>query len=307
MAKEELRKFLESSNDKFKVLSDAETVKPYQITIKELLELIDEFLDDEQKIALLSVNYAQKPIIKRNIVMLIKDESKILDVIFNKELTNGLETNDFINIIQAQNSNCILQILNNVEFLEENKIKKYQIIDIIKLQDSGVILQILNNSSLLEKCKLGNFEIEALFKNLDEKEKLEFLSNPKYIKEKLKLSEYRIGDMISSITDEKTKENLIKSYELNNLNRVNIICQFSDEGKERNILNNTLGLRIYDYYSILSNMETDNLIRFINNNLKFLAENNIAIYNIVEKLNVEKQKELVYKIDNLKIEMRRKT
>ena len=304
MAKEELRKFLESSNDKFKVLSDVETVKPYQITIKELLELIDEFLDDEQKIALLSVNYAQKPMIKRNIVMLIKNESKILDVIFNKELTNGLETNDFINIIQAQNSNCILQILNNAEFLEEIKIKKYQIIDIIKSQNSGVILQVLNDSILLEKCKIGDFEIESMFKNLDEKEKLEFLSNPKYIKEKLKLTEYRIADMISSITDEKTKENIMKSYELNYSNRANIIGQFSDEGKERNILDNTLGLRICDYYLILSNMETDNLIQFINNNSQFLAENNIAIYNIVKNLNVEKQKELVSKIDNLKIEVR---
>ena len=304
MAKEELRKFLESSNDKFKVLSDVETVKPYQITIKELLELIDEFLDDEQKIALLSVNYAQKPMIKRNIVMLIKNESKILDVIFNKELTNGLETNDFINIIQAQNSNCILQILNNAEFLEEIKIKKYQIIDIIKSQNSGVILQVLNDSILLEKCKIGDFEIESMFKNLDEKEKLEFLSNPKYIKEKLKLNEYRIAEMISSITDEKTKENIMKSYELNYSNRANIIGQFSDEGKERNILDNTLGLRICDYYLILSNMETDNLIQFINNNSQFLAENNIAIYNIVKNLNVEKQKELVSKIDNLKIEVR---
>lgn len=47
MAKEELREFLKSSDDKFNVLSDVETVKPYHITIKELLELIDEFLDDE--------------------------------------------------------------------------------------------------------------------------------------------------------------------------------------------------------------------------------------------------------------------
>ena len=304
MAKEELKKILESSNDKFKVLSDVETVKTYQITENELLELIDEFLNDEQKIALLSANYAQKPIIKRNIIMLIKDESKRLDVIFNKELTNGLETTDFINIIQSQNINCILQILNNTEFLEENKIGKYRITDIIKAQNSEVILRILNDFALLEKCKIEDYEIGNLFEKLNEKEKTEFLSNPKYIKEKLKLSEYRIGDMISGITDEKTKENLIKSYELSYLKRADIICNFSDEGKERNILNNTLGLRIYDYYSILSNMETDNLIRFINNNLKFLAESNIAIYNIVGKLNAEKQKELVSKVDNLKVEMR---
>ena len=304
MAKEELRKFLESSNDKFKVLSDVETVKTYQITENELLELINEFLDDEQKVALLSVNYIQKPIIKRNIIMLIKDESKRLDVIFNKELTNGLETTDFINIMKSQSINCILQILNNAEFLEENKIGKYRIIDIIKLQNSEVILRILNDFDLLEKCKIEDYEIETLFEKLNEKEKSKFLSNPKYIKEKLKLTEYRIGDMISSITDEKTKENLIKSYELSYLKRADIICNFSDEGKERNILNNTLGLRIYDYYPILSKMETDNLIQFINNNPKFLAENNIAIYNIVKKLNVEKQNELVSKVDNLKIEMR---
>lgn len=304
MAKEELKEVLKNSNDKFKILSDIDTIKPYKITFGELFELIDEFLDDEQKIALLSVNYAQKPIIKRNIIMLIKDESKKLEVIFNKELTNGLETTDFINIIQSQNINCILQILNNTEFLEENKIGEYRIIDIIKLQNSEVILQILKNSNLLEKYKIEEFGIETLFEKLDEREKLDFLSNPKYIKEKLKITEYRIANMISSITDEKTKENLIKSYELNNLNRVNIICQFSDEGKERNILNNTLDLRAYDWYSIMSKMETDNLIQFINNNLKFLTENNIVIYNIARTLNEEKQKELVSKVDNLKIEMR---
>lgn len=272
MAKEELREFLKSSDDKFNVLSDIETVKPYHITIKELLELIDEFLDDEQKVALLNVNYAQRPIIKSNIIMLIKDENKRLDVIFNKELTSGLGTNEIVDIIKSQSSSTLLEILNNTEFLEANKIGKYQIIDIIKMQSSDVILQILSNYALLEKCKLESYEVKTLFRPLNEKDKLKFFENADYIKETLKLSEYEIADMISSITDEKVKEGLMQSYELSNGSKVSIIKNFSDDEKEKLILGDELDLNYMDFETIMSSMGIDNLIQLLNNNTDFLKK-----------------------------------
>lgn len=301
MAKEELREFLKSSNDKFNVLSDVETVKPYHITIKELLELIDEFLDDEQKVALLNVNYAQKPIIKSNIIMLIKDENKRLDVIFNKELTSGLETNAIIDIIKSQNGSTLMEILNNTEFLEANKIGKYQIIDIIEVQSSDVILQILSNHALLEKCKLKSYEVKTLFKTLNEKDKLKFFENADYIKETLKLSEYEIADMISSITDEKVKEGLMQSYELSNESKVSIIKNFSDEEKEKIILRDELDFDYIEFETIMSSMKIDNLIQLLNNNTEFFKESGIRLHRVVEMLNDEKQREFVSKIDELQL------
>ena len=301
MAKEELREFLKSSDDKFNVLSDIETVKPYHITIKELLELIDEFLDDEQKVALLNVNYAQRPIIKSNIIMLIKDETKRLDVIFNKELTSGLGTNEIVDIIKSQSSSTLLEILNNTEFLEANKIGKYQIIDIIEVQSSDVILQILSNYALLEKCKLESYEVKTLFRPLNEKDKLKFFENADYIKETLKLSEYEISDMISSITDEKVKEGLMQSYELSNGSKVSIIKNFSDDEKEKLILGDELDLNYMDFETIMSSMGIDNLIQLLNNNTDFFKESGVRLHKVVEMLNNEKQKEFVSKIDELQL------
>ena len=301
MAKEELREFLKSSDDKFNVLSNIETVKPYHITIKELLELIDEFLDDEQKVALLNVNYAQKPIIKSNIIMLIKDETKRLDVIFNKELTSGLGTNEIIDIIKSQSSSSLMEILNNTEFLEANKIASYQILEIIKLQSSDVILQILNNHALLEKCRLANYEIKTLFKTLNEKDKLEFFENADYIKETLQLNEYEIADMISSITDEKIKEGLMQSYELSNGCKVSIIEKFSDEGKKDIILKDELDLNYLNIETIMASMGIDNLIQLLNNNIEFFKQSDIRLHIVVKKLNAEKQKEFVSKIDELQL------
>ncbi len=301
MAKEELREFLKSSNDKFKVLSDKETVKPYHITIKELLELIDEFLDDEQKVVLLSVNYAQEPIIKINIIMLIKDETKRLDVIFNKELTSGLGTNEIIDIIKSQSGSTLMEILNNTKFLEANQIGKYQIIDIIKLQSSDVILQILSNHALLEKCKLESHKVKNLFKELNEKDKLEFLENADYLKETLKLNEYEIADMISGITDEKTKEGLMQSYELSNGCKVSIIEKFSDEEKENIILRDEFDLNHNNIETIMTSMKIDNLIQLLNNNTEFFKQSSIRLHRVVKNLNAEKQKEFVSKIDDLQL------
>ena len=140
------------------------------------------------------------------------------------------------------------------------------------MQSSDVILQILSNYALLEKCKLESYEVKTIFRTLNEKGKLEFLENANYIKETLKLSEYEIADMISSITDEKVKEGLMQSYELSNGSKVSIIKNFSDDEKEKLILGDELDLNYMDFETIMSSMGIDNLIQLLNNNTDFFKK-----------------------------------
>ena len=202
-------------------------------------------------------------------------------------------------LLEKFNGDDISHILNNTEFLKENNTDK--IIDLIKGQNSDIVLKIINDYDLVKKCKLSDYDIYILFETLEEEKKIEFLSNAKYIKEKLMFPEMGIAEIISSINNEKAKEELMKLYELGDDAKEEVIKELSDEEKERIVLSNKFDLKSKNIEKIMTFMKTDNLIQLINNNIEFFRKSNIKLYKVVEKLIPEKQKEFVSKIDELQL------
>lgn len=200
-------------------------------------------------------------------------------------------------LLKKFNSDNILQILNNTEFLKEYN--KAEIMVLIKEQSSDMILKIMSDYDLVRNCKLFPYDIYELFNSLGQNEKVEILSNPNYFKEKIRITEFGIARMILTINDEKTKEDLMKLYELGNESKVKAIVELSDTEKEKIISGNKFDLNFENIEKIMASMKIDNLVQLVNNNIDFLKENNIRLCRTVEKLKVEQQKEFVSKIREL--------
>lgn len=200
-------------------------------------------------------------------------------------------------LLKKFNRDNILHILNNTEFLKEYK--KAEIMALIKEQSSDMILKIMSDYDFVRNCKLSPYDIYELFNSLGQNEKVEILSNPNYFKEKIRITEFGIVRMILTINDEKTKEDLMKLYELGNESKVKAIVELSDTEKEKIISENKFDLNSENIEKIMASMKIDNLVQLVNNNIDFLKENNIRLCRTVEKLKVEQQKEFVSKIREL--------
>ena len=200
-------------------------------------------------------------------------------------------------LLKKFNSDNILQILNNPEFLKEYN--KAEIMVLIKEQSSDMILKIMSDYDFVRNCKLSPYDIYELFNSLGQNEKVEILSNPNYFKEKIRITEFGIARMILTINDEKTKEDLMKLYELGNESKVKAIVELSDTEKEKIISGNKFDLNSENIEKIMASMKIDNLVQLVNNNIDFFKKNNIRLCKTVEKLKAEQQKEFVSRIREL--------
>ena len=148
MNAQDLRTLLEQSDDKFSILSSSETLKKYELTVKEFLDLISDFLNNEEKFRLLE--FIQfKPWIKGGIIGLISDENILLQILNNDTIMDGFENYQLVDIIIKMNDSAKKQLLHNQDYVEKHQIGDYELNKIISSLSDSARIEILQDTDLV--------------------------------------------------------------------------------------------------------------------------------------------------------------
>lgn len=248
MNAQDLKELLNKTDNKLSIFADIEKFKQYSINVKELLDLVSEFLSDEEKLKLFEYQHFKQfnAWIRSDIIGLISDEKVILQMISNEEITNGFE--------------------------------RYQIIDNIKkIGDSGK-QQLLHNQTFIEKYQISNYEIENIISSITDEARAEILLDKDLITNKLQLEDFCIAKLVKGLSNEKSKIRLLKEREFSK----------------------------YDIMEILETLDTKTLSGFLEEHKEFYSEKDIYPYEIIRKLDVEKQKDFVENLEHINLTLNEK-
>ena len=243
---EELRKLLENSNDKFNILSNSNILSQYNIKDDELLDLIKDFLTDEQKLKLL----------------------------YDLDISLGIKPFYLMHITCSLDDDYKMQLLQNPNFFKEHHI------------ESTYIWQII------------------VFLNEDDN-KQKLLYNIDLIKNELLLENNHITEIISTLKNDNIKADMIKLYELYELEGLQILGTFNDKNiiailfENKYNFESEFNMDSYSIFYLLSKLNTDSLINIINNNKDFLIKNNIEPYHITRRFSKEKQLDFISKLNEI--------
>lgn len=264
-----LRDLLVKSDNKFEILVDIETFKKYNVKVSELCDLIDEFLNDEEILKL-----------------------------FDYQLFNNLDAwkkNQIIN--EISNKDVLVKVLKDDNIIEN--LGKYNIVKIIKKISDDEKEKILNQGEFLENYGFSIFEKKEIINSLSEDAKFKILSDKELIYKKMNITEYEIIELVAELEKEEEKKKLVEIYDLKSNAMVNIVKTYSDLSKEKFLLENP-DLSNYVKKSILASFEVSSLIDFINNH-HLEIKGKINVYEIVNKLDEEKQLEFISNLENINL------
>ena len=275
MNAQDLKKLLENTNNKFNIFTDRSVLVQYSLTVADLLQLLNEFLSDEEKGRLFELEHFKKlsPNLKSQILQDISDSKIKLTILKKPELIEGLDA--------------------------------YYITKIIFTLDENARFSIIEDLNFLKNYKIDNYDINKIIKSLGDKYKLQVLSNKSLVSE-LELRDYQISELIAEIQDEATKLKLMDAYKIKSHRTLEILQTFSDKSKSQIILNNEFGLARNHLIKLISSLNTESIAQFIIENREFMQKNNIAPYNITKMLTTEKQLEIIQNIENMGLSLAEK-
>ena len=245
MNAQDLKKLLENTNNKFNIFADRSVLVQYSLTVADLLQLLNEFLSDEEKGRLFELEHFKKlsPNLKSQILQNISDSKIKLAILKKPELMEGLDA--------------------------------YYITKIISTLDENAKISIIEDLNFLKNYKIDNYDINQIIKSLGDKYKLQILSNKSLVSE-LGLKDYQISEFIAEIQDEATKLKLMDAYKIKSHHTLEILQTFSDKSKSQIILNNEFGLARNHLIKLISSLTTESIAQFIIENREFMQKNNIA-------------------------------
>ncbi len=266
-----LTKILEKSNNKLNIFANKNILNKFNFNISELCDLISTFLGDDQIVKLFEFEHFINlpPINKQYIFDLVKDDNLKLDLLKNFEFLSNMDL-----------------------FLVDEMIKS--------LGEYGKV-QILHDTDFLTKYEIDSNNSMKIMISLSDTTKVELLSNKDLIENQLKLNKYKISSIIEGIQDEKLKLQAIDICNLENNQIVSVLEICSNNSKELYLLDKKYNFNKDNAVSLLSSMDVDSLITFINNHNNFLFENNLSPYEITIKFDKEKQLEFVEKLENVNL------
>ena len=271
----DLKKLLENTNNKFNIFADRSVLAQYSLTVADLLQLLNEFLSDEEKGRLFELEHFKKlsPNLKSQILQNISDSKIKLTILKKPELIDGLDA--------------------------------YYITKIISTLDENARVSIIEDLNFLRNYKIDNYDINQIIKSLGDKYKLQILSNKSLVSE-LGLRDYQISEFIADIQDEETKLKLMNAYKIKSHHTLEILQTFSDKSKSQIILNNEYGLPRNHLIKLISSLSTESVAQFIITNREFMQKNNISPYNITKMLTTEKQLEITQNVENMELSLAEK-
>ena len=275
MNAQDLRELLEQTDDRMSIFRSEETIFQYNMKVIEFLNIITDFLTDEEKKELVNCSFFKNSskYAQCSIISIIPDDNIKLQFLKNRENASAFSAYDVIRLMNTLSSNSIKQLLYDTNFIETYKFSESQLRDIIL-------------------C-------------LDDKSKEEILFDEKLIIEQLKLSEFSIEDIIKSLTADEVKKRMINRIKLSQAAQVRIITTMNTDEKIKILLDDDK-FNKYQRIDILKSLDVESLCEFLKNNKTFCAKNEINPYEIVMELDDERQKEFVARLEEMNLDINQK-
>ncbi len=275
MDSQDLRTLLEQTDNKLSIFANAETLNKYNLTVKDLFDLVNDFLSDEEKLKLFDYPHFRKfnNNIKCGIVSLISNEHIILQIINDDNIVNDFET--------------------------------YQIVDIVeKMNDTGK-QQFLYNQDFIKKHQLSNYDINTIISSLTDEAKSKLLMDVDLIKNKLQLNDFQVTELIKNLSIDQVKDKAIELYQIESYQKISILNTCSDAHKLNTLLKSN-DLKKFEIIDILKTLDIENLNNFLAKHKTFFIENNILPYEITRNLSAEQQKEFIANLENANLTLNEK-
>ncbi|MCI8654680.1 MAG: hypothetical protein HFJ48_02235 [Clostridia bacterium] len=249
---------IKEADDKLSVFANKDELNQYDFKMFEILELIKDYLTDEEKAKLFDFSHFQTlaTSTKLKIIEMIRDSNLKLQLLSRDEVTNDIPY------------------------------------ELISKFDDDTIKKVLYNEKLLSKCDFYNFEVKELIESRGEKLQFEILTNTKLMKEKLDMSEKDISKMAQKLPSDEEKIKIMEIYQFENEIAINIIGTFNSNTRKVDIVLEENRFEKNDKIAILNTLDMESLIEFLRENKEFCRQNDIQPYEITFRLNQEQQKKL---------------
>ena len=198
---QDLRSVLENSSDKFNILTDETVLSQYTLNVRELVELIDDFLSDEQKVQLLHIpDLLEKLYIVPTRIVILLSEEKQIEVLADKDFVQNelhiSRTNIFEFILGFENEQIKLEMLELYEF-SKDQIERS--LNILKFYSRISIDVIKKNAQFFTQNGISIYEIT---KDFDKEMQLDFINKM----EEMNLSLVEKRKILATLSDETKHE-----------------------------------------------------------------------------------------------------
>lgn len=202
-----------------------------------------------------------------------------------------------------------------IESITDNKVKYYlikngyikEIVDdswfvknMLKDLPEDMILDIIKDGVSIEKLEISSFDVSRIIDGMSSSSIESLLQTPELLKT-IGISDYDIPGLISKVSDDKSKELIMSKYELKEYERIKILTSFSTEYK-LNILREDSNIDTEGIKTIIGSLNTEEKIDFMKNNLSFMQEKDISVFDIVRRMNKEEQIEFVKNMSELELD-----
>ncbi len=275
MNAQDLRELLEKTDDKLSIFASRETLSKCEINVKELWDLISDFLTDEEKLKLFDYSHFTQfeGLIKGGIIGLVSDENIILQMLSNDNIMNGFASYQIFNIIK-------------------------------KMSDSGK-QQLLHNQEFIEKYQIADYKLKDIVYSLTDEARAETLADRDLIVDKLHLQDFQIVELVKGLSSEEAKSKMFGIYQLSNYQKIDIINTFNVISR-LGILLSEESFSKYDITQILETLDIETLSEFLIHHKEFCDEHDIHPYEIVCRLDSERQKDFVANLEHIDLTLNEK-
>lgn len=263
-----LKEVILNSGDARSVLSNRDAIIENCKTAQELVDVVNEFLTDEQKVEFIgykNVNIAIRKIIALNLKSM---EAKVT-VLDDEELFETLQQYDIVNMVKTIDDSFKVEVLKKDSCIA--KLNKYTILDIIKSLDFEFAKQVILDKSFVDKAELTGYDLASIIKVMDQEEIKAMFEEKETLIDELGFENGNFTTLINAIEDNNTK--------------IEYMDQIDFASFERN--------------SIISSCSVDYLME----NKEIFQENDICLHRFVKFLPEEKQIEFATKIEKFEIDI----
>lgn len=273
---EELKKVLEQSQNKLEVFGDVDKIVQYDMTIQQLVDIIQESLSDEEKEKLFEFSHFQnlKPHIREKILAGVRNDEIKIRMIKDQKVTSGIFDYTLQNMMEG-------------------------------LGDAGVLL-VLNDEELLNQYDKHKITRVKMIKNLSSETKEQLAYDHDFLEGKLGLETGEISQIVASIDDDKIKMDLMGKYEFNDIGIVEIAGTLSDDSKVEFLLENQFDLSKHKLKDIVKKLSMDKLVEFVNNETQFFEQNELSMYEVTRVMDKQTQLEFISRIEEMNLSLNEK-
>ena len=205
------------------------------------------------------------------------------------------EAFDLKEIVESLSDEAKIKFLKENESISALNIGSYGWQEIIKSLKDETKISILRDASIIKACELGEYELGEVIKSLDEDNRARLLMEKDFMTKGLKLSSVYLDGIVESLSNEENKYKLLKIY--SDFPMPNVIASFNTDLKIKTLIESKC-LSPWNILHVLRTLDTNGIIKLLEENKEFLKENQIDVYTIIYKLSDEEQLKFVQNINS---------